>query len=686
MSLSKNSSTRHPSHLSAVAVAVISINAALMSANSFAEDTTQLETLIVTGEKIDKDIKDTTTAVTIISGEDIEKGDVKTANEVATKTPNVTGAGFGSLNIRGVSGNGAATGGYALLTGARSRVSTVIDGTTQDWSGYNFTPSGVWDSEQVEVLRGPQSTTQGTSSMAGAVIIKTNDPTFEQESKIRVGIDRYKNGNLNTNAAAMNSGPINEDLAYRVAVDGSKGEGWMNYAQTTTELDDSPDVNDSKSLNLRGKLLWEPANNPKLSSKFTVEHHKYEGEYLNWANDFDTQTQTLLYRDSDGNSENTRLQDSEVNIIAADIDYELSEALSNSLHISYSEADIHFDQYPNDTVVDIKKETFTLENRVLFTPTDSNLSGVIGVFASSKDNNIDVEDALFNIGTTTTSALYGEGTYTLNQKTKLVTGLRIEHEKVERNSGYDYDNSNIEQNFSDTYTLPKIGIIYAATEATTLNASVRKGYSPGGVGFTWDSNRDIYTYDSEEVTTYEAGTKTRLQNGSTLNTSIFYNDYTGYQAFIDATYIDNIESAHTYGIEVEALTWATENLELRSSIGLLQSEVDSYTSYEGNELPSAPEMNLSLGFTQYVGDNWSFGADATYVGKYYSDLDNTEDYKAGDYTILNANMDYEIGNLLVSGYIKNLTDEDIVYVTNGSGSRAAVGQTRTIGLSATYRM
>jgi len=48
-------------------------------------------------------------------------------------------------------------------------------------------------------------------------------------------------------------------------------------------------------------------------------------------------------------------------------------------------------------------------------------------------------------------------------------------------------------------------------------------------------------------------------------------------------------------------------------------------------------------------------------------------------------VDYEIGNLLISGYIKNLTDEDIIYVING-GSRAAVGQSRTVGLSATYRM
>ena len=87
----------------------------------------------------------------------------------------------------------------------------------------------------------------------------------------------------------------------------------------------------------------------------------------------------------------------------------------------------------------------------------------------------------------------------------------------------------------------------------------------------------------------------------------------------------------------------------------------------------------------YIGDSLTVGADVTYVGEYYSDLDNTADYKVGNYTLIDANIDYELGDLLISGYIKNLTDEDVVYIIN-SGSRAAVGQTRTIGLSATYRM
>jgi len=661
------------------------INGMTMSTIAAAEESSVLETVTVIGNKMAKDIKDTTTAVTVITEDDLASGQPKNVDELATLSPNVVTAGQGAISVRGLKSSGAAIGGYALLTGARSRVSTVVDGNTQDWSGYNFTPSNVWDVKQVEVFRGPQSTMQGTSAIGGALVLETNDPVFEQESKIRLGLERYENGNLKENLAVMNSGAIIDDeLAYRIAIDGTKGDGWMNYAQTDTELDDGPDVDYSDNINIRAKLLWEPEHIPKLSAKLTIEHHEYEGEYLSWANDvstgFTSQTQTL----DDVGRENTRLQDSKINLIALDGDYELVSGVTNSLHLAYLDSDVHFDEYPGDTVVDIAKETMTVENRVTFAQEGASLTGVVGLFASHKDNDIDYEDVLFNVGTTKTTAIYGEGVYALNDKINLIAGARMENEDVERTSGYDYDSSRIEQNFSKTYFLPKLGVTYDVSESTTLNTSVRQGYSPGGTAFTWDGNRDIYTYDSEEVTTYEMGSKSQFLNNITLYTSIFYNDYTDYQAFIDTTYIDNVDSAHTYGVEIEGTGWVTDQLELHGSIGLLRSEIDNYEQYEGNSLPSAPESNLAAGFVQYIGNHWSVGADASYVGEYYSDLDNDSDYKAGDYVTVDARVQYTYNNFTVDFYVNNLTDEDIIY--SKSDDSAYVGQTRTIGLSATYSM
>lgn len=685
----KTSSTQLPSSLSAIAIAVISINAACASSNAFAEDTTALPALVVTGEKMDKDIKETTTAVTVLHGEDIASGETKDVKELATQAPNVVTSSFGNIAIRGMSGNGAASGGYALITGARSRVSTVIDGGTQDWSGYNFTPSGVWDAQQVEVLRGPQSTTQGTSSIAGAVVIKTNDPTFTDEAAVRAGLEHYENGNLKYNLGAMSSGAlIDDELAYRIALDGTKGEGWMNYAQSDDELDTGPDVNDAENYNMRGKLLWEPASNPNLTAKLTVEHHKYEGEYLSWANDEEDDFSGALM--TLGSGRNTRLQDSTTDAIAVDIDYNLGDGISNALYIAYSKSKISFDEYPGTTLLDISKDTTTIENRIIFNQPNAALTGVIGLFASKKDADTDITYRgqnwyTANDTSTTTLALYGEGSYALTEKTNLIGGARLEREEADRfivNDG----RTDVDHDDSETNLLPKIGLTHAISNTTTLGANIRKGYSPGGSAYQWDSTREFYTYESEDVTAYELSSKSQFTNGATLVTSLFYNDYSNYQAMYNDR-INNIDSAHTYGIELEATAWATDDLQLRSSIGLLRSEIDNYQTSEGNDLPSAPEINASIGFTQYIGESWSFGSDVTYVGEYYSDLDNTEDYKAGDYVRTDARIQYVNGSLTIDGYVKNLTDEDIIYQINGGRSvRASVGQTRTIGLSATYRM
>ncbi|MBM7072607.1 TonB-dependent receptor [Shewanella sp. 202IG2-18] len=45
-----------------------------------------------------------------------------------------------------------------------------------------------WDVNQVEVLRGPQSTLQGRNALAGAIWITTEQPTYEWSGKTRITI------------------------------------------------------------------------------------------------------------------------------------------------------------------------------------------------------------------------------------------------------------------------------------------------------------------------------------------------------------------------------------------------------------------------------------------------------------------------------------------------------------------
>lgn len=663
---------------SVFALWVISLNSLTFSSILSAE-TTLMETIVVTGEKIDKNIKDVTTGVTVISGDQFESGEYKEAKKTAVLAPNVVADSFNNISIRGISGGGAATGGLAYLTGARARVVTVVDGTSQDFSGYNFNPVTVWDIEQLEVLRGPQSNTQGSSAIGGALVINTKDPTFYNEAAVRAGVENYKNGNTQYNLAVMSSGAlIDNELAYRVAIDGTNGEGWLNY---DTNGYDTPNLSESENLNVRGKLLWEPTSIPDLSAKLTVNYHNNEGEHANFASNTDEGIDSKTFS-LDGRNE-VRLQDSKANSIATDVDYQISAGILNSLHISYASSDLHDDAYSTGNKYDIDNETYAFENRILFDQNNAVLTGVLGVFFSNKDASLSTTN--FNIATefeATTSAVYGAGTYSLSKKSRIEAGLRIEREDSDKTSSTAFSGGESEQSDDETYYLPKLSLLHDIFDSTTIAATANKGYSPSGVGISFFGQE--YSYDSETVSSFELSSKSIFTGGTSLNANIFYNDYKDYQAGTSSFTIDNVDESYTYGMEIEAITWLGDDLEIRGSIGLLESKIDEDGSYKGNELTNAPDTNVSLSFTQYVQDRWTFGADVTYVSEYYSDLDNTDGSIAGDYTLIDARTSYTFGELTINGYVKNLTDEDAVYYRGGA--LAAVGQSRTIGISALYRM
>lgn len=681
---------RNAPAFSVITLSILAINSLLVSSMVNAE-VAGLDTMVVTGEKIDKNIKETTTAVTLFSGDVLKTGEITEVKDIAIGAPNVIPDTFGHISIRGVSGGGAATGGVALMTGARARIATVVDGTTQDWSGYNFTPTNLWDVEQVEVLRGPQSTTQGASAIAGALVVNTNDPTFESEAAVRLGLESYKNGNLKHNLAFMSSGALVEnELAYRIAADQTKGDGWLNY-DTSSYSGNLPNLSDSSSLNIRGKLLFEPTVIPELSAKLTVNYLENEGEHANFASNTPQGIASQEMTISDSGGAVARVQDSKNTSIAADINYELSDGITNSLHISRIDSDIYADGYgfasgTTTHTYDIEQTTTSLENRIIFNDKRAKLVGVAGLFYAYKDSIINASQGVININTsytTTTKALYGEGTYSLSSDTKVTTGLRIENEETDKTGSF-FSTKKVNQNTSSTHYLPKLAVTHDISSTTTLGASVSKGYSPNGTYI--NTIGDVFSFDSEEVTSFELSSKSDFGAGTTIRANLFYNNYKDYQALSGFTIV-NVDAAHTIGFELEANTWLTDSLEIQGSVGLLRSEIDKYNSlsnYKGNQLSGAPETNFGFGFTHYIENNLSFGADVTYVGEYYSNLSNTNNNMAGDYFIANTRLQYVIGDLTFNGFVKNLTGEKLLYYR--TDSLAAVGQDRTVGISLTYRM
>jgi iron complex outermembrane receptor protein len=107
------------------------------------------------------------------------------------------------------------------------------------------------DVAQVEVLRGPQGTLYGKNTTAGAINVRTNQPSFNFQGNAEVSIGNYDF----KQAKVAVSGPLSDTLAARIAVSGTSRQGSI-YNVTSGNW-----INGQDNIGLRGQLLWRPVDN-----------------------------------------------------------------------------------------------------------------------------------------------------------------------------------------------------------------------------------------------------------------------------------------------------------------------------------------------------------------------------------------------------------------------------------------
>ncbi|MEM6934668.1 MAG: TonB-dependent receptor plug domain-containing protein, partial [Pseudomonadota bacterium] len=190
-----------------------------------------LPDLVVTGELQERTVQDSQTSVVILPGAELDQRDDFDLYDIIERTPNVVGSGGEKgFSIRGIDQRGPASGGTGLL------INTQIDGASLPtvFSAI-FGPYSTWDLEQVEILRGPQSTQQGRNALAGAVVIRSADPTYDFEFK-----GRGELGNRDTigGALAVNVPLIDDTAAVRFSFERAQTDGFIdNPVRDTNEYD-----------------------------------------------------------------------------------------------------------------------------------------------------------------------------------------------------------------------------------------------------------------------------------------------------------------------------------------------------------------------------------------------------------------------------------------------------------------
>ncbi|MEM6899641.1 MAG: TonB-dependent receptor [Pseudomonadota bacterium] len=238
----------------------ISANGEQPSSVSDDDDPVRVEReIIVRGTKIANSLQDVDASIEIFTEDRLDREEIVDLSDLLLRVPNVTaGSALGNdFSIRGIGRRGATGAGAGIAS------NVYVDGAPISPLALLRGPLSLWDVGQTEVLRGPQSSVQGRNALAGAIVISTNDPTYEPEGRLRVTYGRFDE----LQVAGAFGGPIIQDqVAARIAVDYQDFDGFI------TDVGSGLQANARESIQVRGKLLIEPNFIPDFSTKFTVDY------------------------------------------------------------------------------------------------------------------------------------------------------------------------------------------------------------------------------------------------------------------------------------------------------------------------------------------------------------------------------------------------------------------------------
>ncbi|HUD28453.1 MAG TPA: TonB-dependent receptor [Novosphingobium sp.] len=139
-----------------------------------------------------------------------------------------------------------------------------------------------FDVEQVEVLKGPQALFYGKNSMAGIVVIRTNDPGDRFEAGAKMG---YEFNAREMRAEAFVSTPLTESLGFRLAGQYSTMEGYLKDQTPRDSIYFNGTRNpDATNYGVRATLKFDPGTN--FDARFKFNYGKAEGNGPAAASEF----------------------------------------------------------------------------------------------------------------------------------------------------------------------------------------------------------------------------------------------------------------------------------------------------------------------------------------------------------------------------------------------------------------
>ena len=658
------------------------------------EDVSIQDTIIVTGEKRDRNLQDVPSSITVVRAEDLELLAGRSLIDAATVAPNVI-----------VQNQGGRTGTYFYTRGVgRSElnfpiVSVNVNGVAlPDPSFFGLDLDAA---SQVEFLRGPQGTLYGQNTLGGVINVSLKEPAdqFQGSADLLVGERNY------VESALRLEGPI--------AGDNLKAAGTLFWSDVDGFIDNTTTgetQNDERSL---GGSLYVVA---RPSDAFTIELNYFGQDRDDGLAQFPQATDLFSLSNDAPTQEETQSH-----IVGLNLSYDFGDvALEAQTGLSqidrFTENDLDFSPFPFATATaDSDIQQWTQEIR-LVSENDGPINYIIGVYALSLKNDFDVfindlaDLGMIGVPTSindlvkfedTSFAAFGQVNYEIG-KWELIGGLRYQYEEVRTDntntiSAFPFDASLpllpvSSINGEDEYYefLPRIAATYAANDDVKLYGSISRGYRAGGFNATVLTAERLgimglpTSFGPEFTWNYELGAKWQLPNGfGRVDAALFYIDWSDLQAeqIAPGSLIDfrtNSAAATSTGIEIEARLFPAEDWEVGASFGYADAEYDDFievlsgADFSGNQVAGGAETTWSL-FARYDNEN-AFGPvglrgniSANGVSGRFFDVGNFA--PGDDYALLNARLGLTYENIEFFAFARNVFDEKYIeFEFTGFGS------------------
>jgi len=709
----------------ALASAFSALPAAAQSTDDKKTETAEkLESVTVTARKREESLKDVPVAVTAISNEGLERLNVKNLADLQGFVPSLTiyaARGSNTALTTFIRGVGQAD----PLWGVDPGVGIYLD------DAYIARPQGalleVFDTQRIEVLRGPQGTLYGKNTIGGAVKYVSRPLGTEPSAQLNLKVGSYGTRNFK---GSFGGASADGQLRVRVAAASLNRNGFG------TNLTDGSDVSDQDTDAARVSAGWFPKDLP-MSVQFNADKTRDRSGMRGFQRMGVNPSAPTVPASKDRydiatGMPNQNMTDSGGHSLIAN--FELNNDWSLKYVHSFRKSDtatgIDFDGLPNKIADVLASYTDHSRSHELQL---AGPSGVFGIYRFEGDAGGRVRNNFFNLlfgdtngrVETSGSAVFGEWDWQLTPRLGLSTGLRYTKEEkraVVLNRSFTdatftvptVTSANFDQTRKVSNTSPKLSMDYALSDTTNLYATLSRGFKSGGYNIRANTAAVPASgrpFEDEILDSFELGAKMQLGTLE-LNTAAFFNKYKNVQLSIFTAFTQangqpgffgdftNAGKADVNGLEVEFIWRPSSSWMLRGNTSYIDAKYKEYIDRGVNvasqkkfsntpKFSAAFDIEHRLGLGQHGELRSRLGA--SYRSKVYPTTDLSEVIAQPGYTLINAGLIWQqTKQLSYSLQGSNLADK--AYRTDGYNIPALgvlngfYGPPRMVTLSIGYKL